>query len=124
VPSVSRRQFLRVGTLGTTLGLGGLARLGELAGLASAVPTPDAATSGPIAGLGRAYLALHPNEASPAKLLRLVPEIDPKRPMIEQFGEVAKTVSADFADDRVVSVDGWQLAATEARLAALVALGR
>ncbi len=35
----------------------------------------------------------------------------------------AKLIRDDFANDRMVSLDGWMLSTTEARLCALVALG-
>lgn len=74
--------------------------------------------------LGRAYLALTPDEDSVDTLFDRVPDLDRKQPVVGQLPALQSIVTADFARQRTVSVDGWRLARTEARVAALHALGR
>jgi hypothetical protein len=80
--------------------------------------------------VGRAYLATHPDEADPARLLAAIEAaggigrsvarqpIDPAA----LARAVAEAVRDDFLDRRTVRVEGWVLARTEARLCALAAL--
>jgi hypothetical protein len=77
--------------------------------------------------LGRAYLADRPEEVDPARLLRELAHLQREgggatgRPD-DLRQAVAAACTADFAQGRVVRVDGWILARTEARACALVAL--
>lgn len=81
------------------------------------------------AAIGRAYLAGHPQDADPDTLVENVTAglrcrgCDPEaagRADLRQA--IAREVRDDFAQGRVVNVDGWVLSATEARLCGLAAL--
>jgi hypothetical protein len=92
--------------------------------LVATLRRPDSA-----AAVGRAYLARYPTEAAPARLVAGI--IDGwerdgfdaaragRRALRRRLGE---QVRRDFARGRVVSVDGWVLSASEARLFALAAV--
>lgn len=80
--------------------------------------------------LGQAYLATHPNDQDPDHLIRLIderlvrlPGLDPAR--LVQPAQIARAlkqcVRYDYVNDATVSLDGWVLSETEARLYALVA---
>ena len=91
--------------------------------LVATLRRPDSA-----AAVGRVYLARHPAEAAPARLVAGIVDgwerdgFDAARAgsaaLRRRLGE---QVRRDFARGRVVSVDGWMLAASEARLFALAA---
>jgi hypothetical protein len=67
--------------------------------------------------LGRAYLREHPEEADADRLAAdLGIEGRPDLP------QLAERVAAEFAAGDVVAVDGWRLAVSEARAAALMFL--
>lgn len=126
-----RRDFLRLST-------GALAAtLGSLSGC-TMVPEPsptlaDAATLGTFADdttireIGRAYLEEQPREARPVRLVRALLE-DERGDLMDQGDPEAlqrfllEKVRADFDADRTVVVEGWVLARTEARQAALFSL--
>jgi hypothetical protein len=94
-----------------------LLELSEEDALRSLVRHPAAA-----ARLGRAYLRLHPDEATPARLVRhLLGELASVSPEIAGR-RIAQGIAADFDAGRVTRVQGWILSRTEARLFALVAL--
>jgi hypothetical protein len=80
--------------------------------------------------LGRLYLARFPEEADPRGLVRAV--LDALGPLpphpVPNLGadfthRLAAGMGSDFARGRLVEVDGWLLAITEARLYALLSLG-
>lgn len=73
----------------------------------------ESTTNDHYVALGRAYLHLYPEEASPSRLARLIPA-DPVLRTIQ--------VRADFAAEKVVILDGWILSQTECRYCALHAL--
>jgi hypothetical protein len=90
----------------------------------AALGRPDSA-----AVVGRRYLANHPHEADPAWLAgRLDTDLrcqdcNPTQVDAPRLrAGIARQVRADFADGRVVRVDGWVLSVTEARLCGLAAL--
>jgi hypothetical protein len=79
--------------------------------------------------VGRAYLAGHPAEADRAWLAAQLggdlrcQDCDPARSDATRLrAGLARQLRADFAQSRVVRVDGWVLSVTEARLCALAAL--
>ncbi len=81
------------------------------------------------ARVGRHYLRMVPEERSIDTLLALIQQrlSDPDNLMkdtsVEQIrAEIARGVREDFACGRTSRVQGWVLARTEARLAALAAL--
>ncbi len=89
--------------------------------------TDRAAAAGPdgIAQLGRAYLRRHPEESDAGRLVRQLPGVRATtRAVRPQLPGLASTIVDDFDAGRVVNVDGWELARTEARAAAAIALGR
>ena len=115
---VTRRRFL---ALGATAGAATIATIrfgSRLAGAGDATRP-----AGGVRRLGEEYLRSRPKERSTAVLFRRVPDLRPTGPVIEQLPELASVVSADAAADRVVTVQGWVLARSEARAAGLVALG-
>jgi hypothetical protein len=76
--------------------------------------------------LGRSYLEANPAEAGERQLERLLVEASSewraaRGPVdVETMRAlVRRDARRDFAEDRLVAVDGWYLARTEARLAAL-----
>ena len=71
--------------------------------------------------VGRRYLQQAPDEASVDLLLsRLAPPRQGRKSELARF--MAERIRNDFTTRRVVSVDGWILAESEARLFALAAL--
>jgi hypothetical protein len=74
------------------------------------------------ARLGRAYLAATPGEADPSRLATLILGA-PAVPEGREAARVASRIRADFDAGRVVTVDGWIVSTTEARLCALCAIG-
>jgi hypothetical protein len=80
--------------------------------------------------LGKAYLSTHPEEGDTEVIMRLIdesldrlPGLEPAR--LEQPAQVAEAlkrlVRTDYIQDDVVSLQGWILSRTEARLYALTA---
>ena len=116
---------------GRALALGALDRPpgSDLArALVATLRRPDSA-----AAVGRAYLTRVPAEALSVRLVEGIREglardgFDPVVPAgrpAELRSRLGERVRRDFAEGRVVAVDGWVLAATEARLFALAALRR
>lgn len=79
--------------------------------------------------IGRAYLRAHPSEADPERLVAGITGGWPQGPAeLDQLGRDAlrlrlrDQIRGDFAQGRTVRVDGWVLAASEARLFGLSAL--
>jgi len=79
--------------------------------------------------IGRAYLRAHPSEADPERLVAGITGGWPQGPAeLDQLGRDAlrlrlrDQIRGDFAQSRTVRVDGWVLAASEARLFGLSAL--
>jgi len=70
-----------------------------------------------IADLGHRYLATYPSEADPATLLERLPA-----PVDNPIEAAAAVISGEFSRGETISIDGWVLAVSEARAAALVAL--
>jgi hypothetical protein len=126
--SLNRRQFLQFG-----LGLGIAWSIGTKT-LTHSAASPeqiqaDLATllqyqaSAKI--IGQRYLQHYPQEANIEQLLSLIAvdvvsgaRGDPQ----ELRGRLAQKIRQDFADERVVNLQGWLLARTEARLCALAVL--
>ena len=79
----------------------------------------------PIGRIGAAYLALVPDEASRSQLVELIPELDgvPAGEIEAHLVDLGPRVAEDFAAGDTIVIDGWVLARTEGRAAALVALG-
>ena len=80
--------------------------------------------------LGNAYLGLYPEEQDPDHLISLIdealvhlPQFDPAQ--LKHPDQIAITlkrlVRSDYVNDDIVSLEGWVLSQTEARLYALVA---
>jgi hypothetical protein len=121
---VGRRTFVGLvaaGWAAVAAGAEGLLRPGR-----AAAATGRAAAGRPdgVVVLGRTYLRQHPKESDADFLVRHLPGVDPAEPVRPQLPQLASTVAQDFGAGRVVSVDGWELAQTEARGAGAVASGR
>jgi hypothetical protein len=73
--------------------------------------------------VGAAYLAAAPGERSLSALLEVLRHdlgVDPKDLKQVQLADaIARVVRSDFRNRRLVTVDGWVLSVTEARIAAL-----
>jgi hypothetical protein len=130
--SLSRRTVLVGGAL---IGVAGLAGVALATGALppdddapdDTTPTtrPPVAPAEGIATVGAAYLATaDAGEADVAALRQALPTLTGGTPeeLIAQLGTIRPAVEADFTEDRVVEVDGWILAHSEARAAALVHL--
>lgn len=81
------------------------------------------------AELGRAYLATAPRERSPAVLVDSIAANLPAGHMVLRTGDdkqlkslLARRLKEDFTAGNTVTVDGWIISKTEARLCALAAL--
>ena len=79
--------------------------------------------------IGRAYLRAHPSEADPERLVAGITGDWEQGPAeLDRLGRDAlrlrlrEQIRTDFAEGRTVRVDGWVLAASEARLFGLSAL--
>jgi len=77
--------------------------------------------------IGREYLVQEPHEADRERLLESLSAICPAEQAVsldasELARRMARGVRRDFASGRTVSLRGWQLSRSEARLCALVAL--
>lgn len=128
-----RRDFLRssAGALAATLApLSGCDTTSD-PNLTLAEPTTLGAVAddATIGGIGRAYLASAPQESSRARLVRALLEDEPGDRASQEDPEALTNflrakIRADFQADRTVIVDGWVLAVTEARQAALFSLTR
>lgn len=125
---MTRRRVLLALLLGLAAGpaLGGASRLALPAWLQRLHGDPLAA-----ARLGAAYLAAHPDEAAPGVLLRAIEAalggpVDPATAGGVDAAALAArleaVVRADYRRGDAVSVNGWVLSRTEARLYALAAL--
>ncbi len=127
---LSRRAILRL------LGWSGLFTLsGQLARAAQ----PTSASRSEIqlyarpesaAAVGAAFIRLHPDEAEPAALLRLL-ELPARTGSLassviesQHLVRLRQRVRRDFREGQVTKLRGWTLALTELRLCALVHLSR
>lgn len=75
-----------------------------------------------VAAVGRRYREDVPEEDDRAVLLDALGLGRGEVTGLDDLPDLAQAVTADFAAGRTVSVDGWVLALTEARAAALVSL--
>jgi hypothetical protein len=119
---VGRRTFVGLLAAAGAAGIG-IAR-GSGHSAFAAAPARAATPPDGLVLLGRAYLHDHPSESNADRLVRKLPGVDARRKVRPQLGTLAAAIADDFHAGRVVTVQGWQLALTEARAAAAVALGR
>lgn len=119
---VGRRTFVGLLAAGGVAGIGAARGLGRLSAAAATVRDTHAPDG--LVLLGRAYLHDHPAESDADRLVRRLRGVDPQRKIRPQLATLAPAIADDFAAGRVVTVQGWQLAITEARAAAAVSLGR
>jgi len=78
-----------------------------------------------VRAIGRAVVHEHPGEADPQRLaegLAAALQWRPERPGEELDRRLGEQIRDDFRQGRLLIVDSWRLSATEARMAALVAL--
>jgi hypothetical protein len=124
--SVTRRQVL-VGTAAiasaSALGLGGLlAACTSTDGSEQAAPDERSADLTGLVAIGAAYLASDDADASLADVQRTLGlEAGRSADPTALLGEHADQIHADFESGDVVELDGWILARTETRIAALAA---
>ena len=76
-----------------------------------------------IVRVGRSYLKKVPDEANREKLAALLPSLKGSKRLAARIRALRDRVARDFAENRIVLLEGWLLSRTEARAAALVALG-
>jgi hypothetical protein len=124
-----RRVLVGAGALGAAALVGAvvLPRVDDDSDAGPATTGPGAATptAGAIATIGAAYLAVAPAEEADEAFLRgELPTITASTAdgVVDQLGTLAEPVQEDFAAARTATVDGWILAVSEARAAALVHL--
>jgi hypothetical protein len=120
---VSRRSFLRVVTVGTTSVLVASTLPGRASAAVTSRARPAAESPDGVVRLGRSYLRTHPEENKLGTLRSSLPQLDATQPYRPQLPTLAAANTDDFANGRVVSVDGWLLGDTEARAAAAISLG-
>jgi len=128
---LTRRTFLAglaAGIVGAALGLrqywSGDSTTREAMRLAGVLRHPDSA-----ALLGRLYLDRNPQEANAARLVTLIGATrGPALPAVTEAPDeslrsgLEERIRNDFINSDTVTVDGWLLSITEARLCALVSL--
>ena len=128
---VSRRTVIVGGALVGVAGVVGVALAADVFGTddspsaSSGTTVPPVPPAEGIATVGAAYLATaDATEADEAALRAALPTLTGTTPddLIDQLGTIRPAVEADFTEDRIVEVDGWILAQSEARAAALVHL--
>jgi hypothetical protein len=123
---LTRRQVLVGGGLVGAAVIAGAAvvtRLDDDEPASGSAGTVPAATA--IAAVGAAYLAqADAREADEAFLRAELPTLTAADAggVVDQLPTLAEPVTADFEAERTASVDGWVLALSEARAAALVHL--
>ena len=86
------------------------------------VTGPPTGSLDPVLAAGRAFLRAHPEEAQREALAGALGIEAGARDVRAVLGRIGDAVRADFGAGRIVAVDGWRLALTEARAAALVFL--
>jgi len=128
--SIGRRRFVQITaglTAGSAVGGGIYALLKELIHRGDLLYglTGIAAGSGAFARIGELYLAGHPHEAARHELLRALGLLDVDVDLrstraVENF--VHAQILTDLENDDLVSIEGWLLTRTEARLFSLGAL--
>lgn len=98
---------------------------GEGDGGSSAGGEPtDVPADAALAALGERYLREVPAERDPAVLRAALPALDGSVPAdpATQLAALREQVAADYEADEVVELDGWLIARTEGRAAALYVL--
>lgn len=124
--SLNRRQFLQI-----SLGLGIACWLG--APTVNHPSTRAEQVTGNLAALlrhqasaqiiGQHYLQRYPHEANADRLFSLITAgLDQSVDVQQVRTQLSQKIRQDFADERVVNLQGWLLARTEARLCALATL--
>jgi len=127
-PGLSRRDFVR-GTLASAAtlssALGAIACTTEAGGIPHAWRTPallDALGPERVRRIGAAWREQHADERSPSELMtalrRRLPAFGPER-QNAPADAIWRAIADDFETNRLVIVDGWMLAVTEARQCAL-----
>jgi hypothetical protein len=121
---LDRRTFLTLLAAGTVSGTAwtGLTAL-VTPGATAAAATDSPARADGVVRLGRSYLHDHPDASDATQLRSSLPGLDATQPVRPQLPTLAPASVGDFEAGRVVFVDGWHLADTEARASAAVALG-
>jgi len=124
-PSPTRPPPSRPGQSSTTTSTDGPQADNVSADLIGSLDTRAIAALDPaIADLGRRYLATNPAEADLAILLGLLDNASEPadKSAFDPITAATRLIAAEFRRGDTVSVEGWVLAASEARAAAVVAL--
>lgn len=129
--AMTRRAFLAAAALAAAGGAGILYRRADDGFDPELEQTRDAARVldelEPARRVGRAYLDDHPGEAAEATLVRLLerePGWSAAWDDADALAQLARrTIRSEYADGTTVTVQGWLLSRTEARLCALVTFG-
>lgn len=114
---IERRHFLRISLLGMLAAAACRCKLRAPTGVGPVGLSAQgfrAATA-----VGRRYLLTHPGERDFDDVVALLRAGSPRDPL----SAVRRRVAEDFNRGRVIVVDGWVLARTEARLCGLLARG-
>ncbi len=122
---MGRRTFLGALAVGAASGAAVVAGLLEPSTETSAAAVTAAAASNTdgVVAIGRAYLRGHAAEADVGFLTAQLPGAGAGTSVRKLLPDLTGQVADDFAAGRIVSVQGWQLALTEARASAAIALG-
>ena len=129
--NIRRRQVLALLVAVVAGGRSPAALLAVAEGMSAAPIMPDMFTDPRAAErFGRAYLAAHPFEEDPDRLMQRLAaalesdEAEPPHGAEAMFMLLDRTVRRDYAHGEVIVVDGWLLSRSEARLYALSVLYR
>jgi hypothetical protein len=123
---ISRRTALGIlGGAAVALGAGGLALLRRDGGDGDGdAPVEAPGLADGLRAIGARYVALHPDDADPAALASALGTS--REDLVAAPGEALRarraTIEAEHAVGEIVDVDGWVLARTECRIAALLTL--
>jgi len=123
IRNIDRRTLLAGAALSVAVGSGVAAARGEESDpgsrLAALFGSPSSARA-----IGRRYLTIRPEEASAAILVEAIVRDHPCAGTTErQLRDLMRrAIRDDFACGDTVTLDGWVLSVTEARLCALAAL--
>jgi hypothetical protein len=118
---LNRRAFLLLAA-GAAVGAAAAWRLLDDGGSPNEVVAALFDDLGAARNVGGAYLDSHPGEAGEERLTSVL-GLDDSAPPYVQGERLRAEVRRDYAESRLVLVEGWYLSITEARLCALSTYG-